>query len=489
MALALAKRLPDIETVVVRSTKMGVIGVGEGTIATIGRFLHGFLGIDPQRFHREVHPSIKLGIQFKWGNPTPFHYTFAPQFTAPSPAKVPLSLPRGYYCRHDSSYADMISALMYHGKAAVCTDIGEPRLASAFAYHLENQHFVGFLETIASESGITKIDAVVKEVTTGPGGVDALLLDNDQRMEADLFVDCSGFRSELIGRVLNEPFVSFSEALLCDRALVGGWNRSDEIYNAFTTAEAMDAGWSWRIEHDQIINRGYVYSSSFISDDQAEVEFRRKNPRLDQIRSLKFRSGVHRRAWVDNVVAIGNSYGFVEPLEATAIGMICASAGHLVQILEAGRHCLTDVQRRVFNSIRDSNWEQIRDFLALHYQPNQSIDTPFWQACRHDIPLGQAQDIVDYYQTVGPDFGALNTRLKGDIFGAEGYLSMLVGQNVPYQREVNISHDEQTACRLRAKMAQATKNAIDMKEYLELLRCGATQLPTQRYQLADSGKV
>ena len=321
-ASAFARYLPDIEVVMVRSTKMGIIGVGEGTIATIGRFLHEYLGIDPLRFHREVHPSIKLGIQFDWGAQTPYHYSFPPQYSAANPIQSKLSHPVGDYCYPEATFADLSSSLMYHGKVAATDPEGNPVQSPSFAYHLENRRFVEFLEQWVKEQGIDAVDAIVKQVDVGEKGVASLLLDNGQTMTADLFVDCSGFRSELLGTALDEPFISFKESLPCDRAVVGGWRRSDETYNAFTTAQAMDSGWSWQIEHDEIINRGYVFASDFISDEAAEAEFRCKNPKVQDTRLIRFRSGYHRRSWVKNVVAIGNSAGFVEPLEATAIGFM-----------------------------------------------------------------------------------------------------------------------------------------------------------------------
>lgn len=478
VALALAKQLPELETVVVRSTKMGVIGVGEGTIASVVRYLHQFLGINPLRFHRTVHPSIKLGIQYLWGPQPVFHYSFASQFTGPFAPNVKMSLPRGFYCNPDVSFADVVSAMMLQGKVAIRNELGQPRLTRSFAYHLENKPFVDFLEEIASENGIQKIDAIVTSVKRNAQGIEALILDDGQRVEADLFVDCSGFQSELLGQALEEPFVNFDNALYCDRAIVGGWQRTDEVYYAFTTAETMDSGWCWRIEHDEVINRGYVYSSRFISDDDAEAEFRRKNPKVTSTRMLKFRGGVHRRAWVGNVVAIGNAYGFVEPLEATAIGMICAASGLLVKILKSGSDCLTAVQRDVFNDVQDTNWGMIRDFLAIHYKFNTRIQSPFWRACQHDIPLGNAQEIVDYYQAVGPDFDALEVKLRRDIFGAEGYIAMLLGQQVPFRKPVSLSDREQLRWReLKSQMASVAEAGFEMKEYLTLLRNGDAKLP------------
>ena len=188
-----------------------------------------------------------------------------------------------------------------------------------------------------------------------------------------------------------------------------------------------------------------MYASDFISDEQAEKEFRQRNPKLGETRVVKFRSGVYRRAWVKNVVAIGNSYGFVEPLEATAIGLISSAANELVTVLKSGGDCITDASRDVFNKIQDVNWQQTRDFLAFHYKPNQLSQSPFWDACRNDVDLGDAQEILDYYQAVGPDLSALQHRMKSDLFGTEGYLAMLVGQNVPYRRQVEVSDNEKMA--------------------------------------------
>jgi tryptophan halogenase len=484
VALSLARRLPELETLVVRSTKMGVIGVGEGSIAFVTRFIHRFLNIDPQRFHQEVHPGIKLGVKFLWGRRPLFHYTFTPQFTGPNPPGHGLRLPRGFYCRDDASCADVVSALMHCGKAALRTKTGQPRLTPSFAYHLENRRFVNFLEKLTSESGVRKIDAVVNHVETGPRGVEYLQLDTGEQVTADLFVDCSGFGSALLGTALAEPFVDFSDALFCDRAVVGGWPRSHEPYLPYTTAETMNAGWSWQIEHDDVINRGYVYSSSFISDEDADREFRNANPQVTETRKLDFRCGVYRRAWVKNVVAIGNAYGFVEPLEATAISMICTACGYLVQLLHSGECCVEQVQRQMFNRRQERNWESIRDFLAIHYKFNERIDSPFWRACQNDVSLGKAQEIVDYYQSVGPDFAALETDLRSDIFGTEGYVALLLGQQVPFRRCVAVPNGEQDNWnRVRHLLMASADSGFDMQGLLDGLRSGQFRLP----RLAHAG--
>ena len=477
-AAAFARHLPETEIVIVRSSKIGIIGVGEGTIATIGRFLHDYLGIDPVRFHREVQPSIKLGIQFLWGSELPYHYSFAPQFSAANPVHSEVPLPVGDYCGEDATYANLASSLMYHGKVSVADQFGRPAVSPRFAYHLENKRFVGFLEKLAQENGIKTIDAIVDRVEVAEHGVQSLYLDTGEQVAADLFVDCSGFRSELLGGALQEPFVSFQEALPCDRAVVGGWSRQDETYYAFTTAEAMTSGWSWRIEHDEIINRGYVFASHFISDEAAEQEFRRKNPKVKETRVIRFRSGFYRRSWVKNVVAIGNAAGFVEPLEATAIGFMSTAIDHLVTFLKSGGGAVSDVQRNLFNRHQEANWVQTRDFLAMHYKVNRLSQSDFWDYCRQEQPLGDAQEILDYYSMVGPDFRGLQPRLRTDVFGAEGYLSILVGQKTPYQRQNRVQASQlEHWNKWKRNFEDRGKNGVGMAEYLASLRQGELRLP------------
>jgi tryptophan halogenase len=206
VALALKKKVPDIELTVVRSTKMGVIGVGESTIISVVTFLHKYLGLDSQRFHERAVPSIKLGIRFIWGKRPFFNYAFSPQLSAPL---EPFAFPRGYYCRDSFDFADMSAALMTADRVCLQRVDGQPRFLSSIAYHLENRTFVRCLEEMADELGIPKIDDVVQHIEQSEAGIEALVLSSGERVEADLFVDCSGFRSELLGRALGEPFVDF----------------------------------------------------------------------------------------------------------------------------------------------------------------------------------------------------------------------------------------------------------------------------------------
>lgn len=431
-AITLKVKMPALTVTVLRSPDIGIIGVGEGTTPNLPLHLFGYLGIDPGEFHRLTQPSWKLGIRLLWGKRPFFDYTFGRQTDWRYHA---LPKNNGYYCDECFEYADIYSALMSHDRAFVRQPNGDPLITRDFGYHIENERFVRYLEGKAAQVGVQVVDDTVAEVQQNEQGITGLLLASGGVQTADLYVDCSGFRSVLLGKALAAPYLSFASTLYCDRALAGGWERSDEPIKPYTTAETMAAGWCWQIEHPDRIIRGYVYSSAFISEEDAEREFRSKNPKITSARLLKFPSGRYRDSWVKNVVAIGNASGFVEPLEATSLHVICDEARFLTQILQDCDGRPTASLKESYNVLVGNEWDEIRQFLALHYRFNYRLDTPFWRACRADVDLVTAQPLVDYYRENGPSTFARNTLLRPlDIFGMEGYLTMLVGQKVPYRK-------------------------------------------------------
>jgi tryptophan halogenase len=202
-----------------------------------------------------------------------FEYSFDRQLDV---QVLKLPRPNGYYC-DDDFRMNLQSALISQQKAFVSQpNGGGPHIPSWNAFHLDNPKFVAALEVFARERGIEFIDAVVEGAERGPEGIAAVILADGRRVAADFFIDASGFRSQLLGMALEGPFISFGGSLFDDRAIVSSWQRTDEPILPYTTAETMDAGWCWRIEHETKINRGYVCSSSAISDDTAREELQRK---------------------------------------------------------------------------------------------------------------------------------------------------------------------------------------------------------------------
>ena len=467
-AIALRRKL-SVDVTVIRSPKIGVIGVGEGTTFTVPNFLHGYLDIDAKRFHREVQPTYKLGIRFLWGPQERFHYSFTSQLDA---RYEQLPKANGFYCGDDFCYADLTGAMMAHDRVFTEQQDGGPLVGTNVAYHIENEQLVAFLEQAAVAAGIEIIDDTVSLVERDEQGIQALVLESGRRESADLYIDCSGFRSELISRTFGEPFLPFDSSLFCDRAVIGGWPRTNEPLKPYTTSETMDHGWAWQIEHDAFINRGYVYSSRFVSDEDAERELRAKNPLIGSTRTLGFVSGRYRNAWVHNAVALGNAAGFVEPLEATSLAIICDHVSVLIKTLADCNMQSRPSQITMFNRYNANNWDAVRRFLAIHYKFNTRLNTPFWQACRADTDLCDAAAIVEFYQENGPSL-LWSKMLLGpnDPFGWEGYLAMLVGQRVPYRNRYVPSESERHEWRrIQDNLRTKALAAMPQEQALSIIR-------------------
>jgi tryptophan halogenase len=430
-ALALKHRHPDLDVCVIRSREIGIVGVGEGSTPALTRFLHQYLKVDTGDFYRTARPTWKLGLRFIWGPRPYFNYTFGPGMEM---RYSDMPKPTGFYCAETCEYTDLLSAMMTHDRVFEGADTGIA-FHDSFAYHVENEYYVTFLERHAAALGVRIVDGTVHEVRQGEEGIRSLELVSGASESADLYVDCSGYASVLLGKALGEPYIPFDKALFCDRAVVGGWARgADEPIKPYTICETMESGWAWQIEHENRINRGYVYSSDFIADDAAEVEFRTKNPKVSKTRVVKFVAGRYERNWVKNVVAIGNAAGFVEPLEATSLAVIGIQAAMLSETLWADDRVPTASNRWLVNDHHARLWDTVRGFIALHYKFNTRLDTPFWVACREKTELGRARPIVEYYEENGPSEVWVATLTdECDQFKLGGYWTLLAGMAVPYR--------------------------------------------------------
>ncbi len=470
-ALTLKRKMPQLSVRVVRSPEIGVIGVGESTTPNLPYHLFQYLKLSPRRFYALAEPTWKMGIHFIWGPRGAFEYTFEPQLDV---RLVHLARPNGYYCDDDFRSMNLQSALMAQNKAfARQANGGGPEIPPWHAFHLENPKLVKALETFCREDGVEIIDGKMKTAErANDGNIAAIVLEDGQRLTADFFIDASGFRSELLGRVMEEPFISFGSSLFNDRAIVGSWQRgADEPILPYTTAETMDAGWCWRIDHEPTVNRGYVYCSNSISDDQAREEFLRKNPKAktwDHV--VKFRSGRRARGWVGNVMAVGNAGGFVEPLESTSLMVICGQCELFVDLIKhAG---VSPTIQQLFNDDWATTWDEIRDFLTLHFWANTRLDTPYWQHCRHDADVSRLKALLEFYEENGPTgFARYHLKGTGNQFGVEGFLIMLVGNRVPHRNRHNATDQErQVIQQMRARFEMQAKQGLNVSESLACIR-------------------
>lgn len=434
-ALTFKAVLPDLEVTVLHSSGIPVIGVGESTTRALPAFLHGPLGLDRKAFYAAVRPIWKLGQRLDWGarDRTHFNYPFDSFLTNKRPE---LRFENLHYCLHDMQDAGLSWSLMEQARSPVFVDPQRRvTLFERFGYHIENQRFLDFLEATAAARGIAIVDGIVRRVVQAENGdIAALELEGGGEMRADLFVDCSGFRSLLLGQTLGEKYVPFSGTLLVDSAAVGSWHRDTPVI-PYTRANTMEHGWCWNIEFTEHITRGYVFSSQFSSDDEAIAELKQKNPKLgDDVRIIRFPSGRYENFWVRNVIAIGNASGFVEPLEATALQLIVEQLRFATRALADSDGDPAPAMRAYENYRYRARWDDVRDFLALHYRFNHHSDSAFWRHAREQAALGGAAEFVDYYAKAGPTLLAMGMIGDRSIFGFDGYLNMLLGMKVPTGR-------------------------------------------------------
>ncbi len=474
-ALTLKIKFPELKVTLIKSDNIPIIGVGEGTTGYVPRFFHEFMGLDRKQFYKEARPSWKLGIRYIWGPPeeSHFNYTFDP--TLDTQYSI-LKHNNAYYYLNGLKDGALATYLMDTGKSCCfqAPDGINFRLEPiAYGYHIENKTFVAYLEGQAAQFGIEVITGDIIEVRQKLNKeIKELKLDSGESISADLYIDCSGFKSLLLGETLKEKYISFKDSLFCDSAVTGSWDREvDEPIMPYTTAETMDSGWAWKIELRDRINRGYVYSSSFISDENALKELKSKNPRMkDTHRVVRFKTGRYKNFWVKNVAAVGNSAGFVEPLESTGLHMICEELKRIVECLHDSDLRPTETLKANVNEIVGGMWDDIRWFLSLHYKFNTRLNTPFWKHCREKTNTSGVKTLLDFYEENGPSVLSWNLIDKHSMFKYEGYMSMLVLQKAPTKYKYEVSPEEKAKWNM---IVERTKNiasrAISMDKALNLI--------------------
>ncbi len=410
-----------------------------------------------------------MGQRLDWGarDRAHFNYPFDSYLTNKRPE---LRQPNLYYCLHDMQDAGLSYSQMDQLRSPLFVDpAGQVTLVERFGYHIENRRFLDFLQAVAAARGVDIVEGHVARVEQAENGdIRSLALEGGGRIDGDLFVDCSGFRSLLLKETLGERFRTFDDALFVDSAIVGSWRRDTPIV-PYTRANTMDHGWCWNIEFAEHITRGYVFASAFCSDDEAMRELKEKNPKLgDDLRVIRFPSGRFEKFWVRNVIAIGNASGFVEPLEATALQLIVEQLRFVTKALYDSDGDPTPAMRGFENHRYRARWDDVRDFLALHYRFNHHSDSPFWRHAREKTSLGGAQEFVDYYQAAGPSILALGLIGDRSIFGFDGYMNMLLGMKVPTARPPVLDDADragwarhQADVRVRAGRALTAEQALE----------------------------
>ncbi|RZT05420.1 tryptophan halogenase [Duganella sp. CF402] len=432
-AAALARVLGDkVQLTLVESDDIGTVGVGESTIPMIKLF-NQVLGIDEDEFMRATQATFKLGIEFRdWGRvgdqymhgfgifgqdlaTLPFYqYWLRLQQAGKAPPLENYSINRmaaraGKFMRADRSHGNSPLADIVH------------------AFHFDAGLYARYLRQYSEARGVRRIEGKVADVLTraSDGHVDALRMANGDLIGGELFIDCSGFRGLLIEEALHTGFEDWSHWLPCDRAWAVPCELGADLL-PYTRASARPAGWQWRIGLQHRTGNGHVYSSKFMGDAGARqllLDSLDGRP-LAEPKLLRFTAGKRKQVWNKNVVAVGLSSGFLEPLESTSIHLVQSTIARLISFFPDRGFSAPDIAE--FNRQCAFEIERIRDFIILHYHATERDDTPFWNYVRTmDIP-DTLREKMELWRTRGRI-----VRVDNELFAEVGWLQVLEGQRVP----------------------------------------------------------
>jgi tryptophan 7-halogenase len=435
-AAALSRALrPELTRItLVESDEIGTVGVGEATIPVIQTF-NQILGIDELEFVRETQGTFKLGIEFvdwlrigerylhpfgRYGDDfgmTPFHQQWL----------------RARAFGHDIALADYsLNTVAAYGRRFDRPGQGSPPVFStySYAYHFDASLYGRYLRRYAEARGVERVEGRIVDVgLRGEDGfIERLTLADGRQLDGDLFIDCTGFRALLIGQSLGFGYEDWSRWLPCDRALAVPTRRIEDPL-PYTRSTARSAGWQWRIPLQHRTGNGYVYSSRFLSDDEAKATLLANldGDPLDDPRPLRFTAGRRSQGWARNCIALGLASGFLEPLESTSIHLIQTGIAKLLTLfpdLAFDPVVVDEYNRQVREEI-----DSIRDFLILHYHATERDDSDFWKYCRTmAIPDTLATKIEMFRST-----GRILER-GYDLFHTASWIAVMLGQGIDPQR-------------------------------------------------------
>ncbi len=425
-ACGLSTRLGDLlDITLIESDAIGTIGVGEATIPPMRNF-HRIMNIDEQAFMRATQATFKLGIAFdNWGNiGDSYIHSFGEIGQRSWMAEFHEFWLEARSQGFGGSLDDYCLELQAAKAGKFATNLRETRLN--FAFHLDATRYARFLRELSEANGVTRREGRITEVPRDPesGDIRAVRMEDEELVEGDLFIDCTGFRALLIGDALEVAYEDWSHWLAADRAIAVQTDAT-EPPPPYTRAIAHPAGWQWRIPLQSRVGNGIVYTSHFLSDDEAQHTLlnnltgkTRTEPRL-----LRFKTGRRLEAWHRNCVALGLSSGFVEPLESTSIHLVMTNIFRLIRLFPFGED--RESLARRFNDEFRVEMESVRDFIILHYKQTNRTDSDFWNSYRTmDIPdsLAHRMDIFKRNGYVWSD--------DATLFRIASWVQVMMGQGL-----------------------------------------------------------
>jgi tryptophan halogenase len=471
-ATSLATALPGSTVELVESEEIGIVGVGEATFPML-RDYHKLNGIDEAEFLRATNGTFKLGIEFRdWrAKGHRFFHTFGSFDDLAGAACL-----WGQYRRVNDpalgplSEQCLPSVMASQGRFAT-PPREHPNLYS-YAYHFDATLYAGFLRGIALSRGARRTEGRIVEVKRrADGAVDQLRLEDGRVVAGDLFIDCSGFASLLLGRALEEPFVDFSRWLPADRAWAVPSAPSGPGLTPHTVATALEAGWAWRIPLSNRVGNGHVFSSRYIDEERARAQLldQLDGPALADPRLLRFTTGHRERFWVHNVVGLGLSSGFLEPLESTGILLIQRGLGKMIELLLPGARPAPALVAG-YNKGMARVFERIRDFIILHYCLTERRDSALWR----DMANMELPQTLDFKLHAWRQTGSLN--MNGEEgFEATSWLAIHAGMGNwpvradPVLAEVPVAEASQALHQRRDHFAAVVATMPTHEAFLRLM--------------------
>ena len=449
---------------VIESPEIGTIGVGEATIPPIIDLLR-FLDIDEADFVKSTRSTYKLGIKFNdWGQIGESYWhpfgTFGtsidrrPFFHAWQRAAASGMAPRF----NDFS---LCAALGDAGKFRFPDPKASgPTPGLRYALHFDAALVARYLRAYADHRGVACIERTVATATQRDDGfLDALVFSDNSRLEADLFIDCSGFRGVLIEQLLATGYIGWQDMLPCDRAVAVPTQGSRPL-SPYTTSTARPAGWRWRIPLQHRAGNGYVYSSHHLSDAAAVDDLLAQvgDQPVAEPRLIRFATGRRKQFWNRNCIALGLASGFLEPLESTSIHLVISGVYNLLDRFPDREFDAANIA--AYNAELIDEIEHIRDFIVLHYCTTQRSDTPFWDHCRTMPIPDRLRERIDIYRGTG--------RIKpraGELFTDLSWFYILNGMGIrstrydPLADRIGDQQFRAALAQLAASTADAVRNA------------------------------
>ena len=456
----------------VESDAIGIVGVGEATIPQIGTY-NRMLGMNEDEFVKRTKGSFKLGIEFvNWGRVGhryfhPFGH-FGINMNGLSFHAFWMRLAQAGRAAGLDEYSLNATACKRNRFMRPINAGKSPLSEIAYAFHFDAGLYSLYLRELAEGFGVVRREGLITRVhqRAEDGFVEALELEDGARVEGELFIDCTGFRGLLIEQTLKTGYDDWSELLPCNRAMVVPCS-SVEPLTPYTRSTAHAAGWQWRIPLQHRIGNGHVYCSEYMSDDEATAILldNLDGEPLAEPRQVKFVTGQRKRYWNRNVVAIGLSSGFMEPLESTSIWMIQSGISRLLANFPGRDFAQVDIDR--YNRVLRQESEWIRDFLVLHYVATERDDSPFWNYCRNmKIPERLAEKIR-VYDNSGRCF-----REGEELFNDTSWFAVLTGQcRMPrsYDPVAEMMTMEETETRLEEIRGVVERSADYMPGHAEFI--------------------